>query len=272
MTIAWWQILLLTMLAFWMIIDQITVGILCNYPLLIGFVAGIIMGDLKTGLVVGATLQLMVLGVGTYGGASMPDFMTGAIIGTAYAVMTNKGIDFAIGLAVPVGLLMVQLDVLARFINTFFLHRVDKYIQQGNDKKVAHNIVYGVFPWGLSRAIPVFIMLIVGSKFVKSVVNALPQWLTTGLSTAGGILPVVGIAILLRFLPTKRFLAYFIIGFVAAAYLKIPMLGIALVGAAMALIYYNRDATSQIENNENVATKKKSLKEENEYDNGEYED
>lgn len=78
MAIAWWQILLLTMLAFWMIIDQITVGILTNYPLLYGFVSGIIMGDVKTGLVVGATLQLMVLGVGTYGGASMPDFMTGA--------------------------------------------------------------------------------------------------------------------------------------------------------------------------------------------------
>lgn len=124
MAIAWWQILLLTMLAFWMIIDQITVGILTNYPLLYGFVSGIIMGDVKTGLVVGATLQLMVLGVGTYGGASMPDFMTGAIIGTAYAVISGKGINFAIGLAVPVGLLMVQLDVLARFTNTFFLHRV----------------------------------------------------------------------------------------------------------------------------------------------------
>ena len=155
MAIAWWQILLLTMLAFWMIIDQITVGILTNYPLLYGFVSGIIMGDVKTGLVVGATLQLMVLGVGTYGGASMPDFMTGAIIGTAYAVISGKGINFAIGLAVPVGLLMVQLDVLARFTNTFFLHRVDRYIEKGDTKRVARNIVYGVFPWGLSRAIPV---------------------------------------------------------------------------------------------------------------------
>lgn len=30
MAIAWWQILLLTLLAFWMIIDQITVGILTS--------------------------------------------------------------------------------------------------------------------------------------------------------------------------------------------------------------------------------------------------
>lgn len=256
MAIAWWQILLLTLLAFWMIIDQITVGILTNYPLLYGFVAGIIMGDVKTGLVVGATLQLMVLGVGTYGGASMPDFMTGAIIGTAYAVISGKGINFAIGLAVPVGLLMVQLDVLARFTNTFFLHRVDRYIEKGDTKHVARNIVYGVFPWGLSRAIPVFIMLLVGNSVVQKVVNAMPAWLSKGLTAAGGILPVVGIAILLRFLPTKRFLSYLIIGFLAAAYLKIPMLGVALLGLALAIIYYKQSNHSSNNDHDHSETHK----------------
>ncbi|WP_223901537.1 PTS mannose/fructose/sorbose/N-acetylgalactosamine transporter subunit IIC [Lactobacillus laiwuensis] len=245
MAITWWQILLLTALAFWMIIDQLTVAILCNYPLLIGLVAGLIMGDIKTGLVVGATLQLMVLGVGTYGGASMPDFMTGAIVGTAYAVMSNKGVSFAIGLAVPVGLLMVQLDVLARFTNTFFLHRVDKMIEEDNEKGVAHNIIYGMFPWGLSRALPVLLMLLVGKNTIQVVVNSMPQWLTNGLSAAGGILPVVGIAILLRFLPTKRFIAYLLIGFFLAAYIKVPILGVAIIGVAMAIIYYKQSKTKE---------------------------
>ena len=79
MTIQWWQILLLTCLAFWAIIDQLTVSIV-NNPLAIGMISGIIMGDITTGLAVGATLQLMVLGVSTYGGASMPDFMTGKLM------------------------------------------------------------------------------------------------------------------------------------------------------------------------------------------------
>lgn len=264
MAITWWQILLLTALAFWMIIDQLTVGILCNYPLLIGLVAGIIMGDLKTGLVVGATLQLMVLGVGTYGGASMPDFMTGAIVGTAYAVMSNKGLSFAIGLAVPVGLLMVQLDVLARFTNTFFLHRVDRAIDKDDEKEVARNVIYGMFPWGLSRALPVLLMLLVGKNTIQTVVNALPGWLTSGLSAAGGILPVVGIAILLRFLPTKRFLAYLFIGFFLAAYLNVPMLGVAIIGAAMAIIYYKQSDNKTSNNNKPEGGHENEL--------GEYED
>ena len=58
----------------------------------------------------------MVLGVGTFGGASIPDFATGAIIGTALGVVSGKGIQFAIGISVPVGLLMVQLDVFARCV------------------------------------------------------------------------------------------------------------------------------------------------------------
>ncbi|WP_278954985.1 MULTISPECIES: PTS mannose/fructose/sorbose/N-acetylgalactosamine transporter subunit IIC [Lactobacillus] len=264
MAITWWQILLLTALAFWMIIDQLTVAILCNYPLLIGLVAGLIMGDIKTGLVVGATLQLMVLGVGTYGGASMPDFMTGAIVGTAYAVMSNKGVSFAIGLAVPVGLLMVQLDVLARFTNTFFLHRVDKMIEEDNEKGVAHNIIYGMFPWGLSRALPVLLMLLVGKNTIQVVVNSMPQWLTNGLSAAGGILPVVGIAILLRFLPTKRFIAYLLIGFFLAAYIKVPILGVAIIGVAMAIIYYKQSKTKEEPTNQTEGGHENEL--------GEYED
>lgn len=57
--IAWWQIILLTALAFWMILDQLTL-VTINSPLLIGMISGIIMGDIKTGLIVGSTLQLMV--------------------------------------------------------------------------------------------------------------------------------------------------------------------------------------------------------------------
>lgn len=87
----------------------------------------------------------MVLGVGTYSGSSMSDFMTGAIAGTAYVIITGKGANFTIGLAVPVGLLMVQLDVLARFINTYFLHCVDEYIEADDVPKVACNVVCGVF-------------------------------------------------------------------------------------------------------------------------------
>lgn len=120
--------------SFFCILDNLTLVIGMQFPVIVGTIAGLIVGDVTLGLTIGATLQLMVLGVGTYGGASVPDFTTGAIVGTAFAHISGKGIEFALAIAVPVGLLMVQLDVLARFANTFFLHRIDKNIEELNTR------------------------------------------------------------------------------------------------------------------------------------------
>lgn len=240
MGLATWQIVLLIVFSFFCILDNLTLVIGMQFPVIVGTIAGLIVGDVILGLMIGATLQLMVLGVGTYGGASVPDFTTGAIVGTAFAHMTGNGIEFALALAVPVGLLMVQLDVLARFTNTFFLHRIDKNIEDLDTKGIARNTVLGMFPWGLSRAIPVAIMLIFGQKVMDVIVNQMPDWLMGGLKVAGGLLPVVGIAVLLKYLPTTKYIAYLIIGFVCASYLNIPMLGVALVGVALAVMHFGR--------------------------------
>lgn len=245
MTIEGWQILVICLFAFIQIIDVITVNVGLGYPLNAGMITGLIMGDITTGLAVGATLQLMVLGVGTYGGASIPDFTTGAIIGTIFAVISGKGIEFAIGLAVPVGLLLIQLDILARFLNTFFLHRIIKAIDRLDIGAIERNVLAGALPWGLSRMLPVLLMLLFGEHFVQLVLHYAPDWLMGGLKVAGGILPVVGIGILLRYLPTRQFFPWLLIGFFAAAWLKTPMLGVAVLGIAGAIIHYRNVSSTE---------------------------
>lgn len=239
------QVIAITLYAFIATFDMLETDIGLSKPVIAGFFAGLIMGNVTLGLAVGATLQLMILGVGTYGGASIPDYMTAAIIGTVFGTLSGKGLEFAIGLAIPIGLLMVQLDVLARFSNTYFQHRADKYADEGNIKGIERMNILGILPWGLSRAIPTFLACIFGSTIVSSIVNYFPMWLMGGLKTAGGILPVVGIAILLRFLPTKRYIAYLLIGFVLASYLKISMVGISIIGLALAIIEYNKISKQQ---------------------------
>ena len=234
------QIILLSLYAFVAINDQIHSDFGLNRPLLAGCFAGIVMGDLAFGLTVGATLHLMVLGVSNFGGSSIPDFMSAALIGTALGVISGQGEEFGIGLAVPAGMLLVQIDVLARFANTFFQHQADKYAEEVNLKKIEMMNILGVLMWGLSRAVPVFICLILGSKVVTSFVSYFPVWLSSGLKVAGGLLPAVGIAILLRYLPTKKYIPYLLMGFVLAAYLGVPMLGVAICGLALALLFYRQ--------------------------------
>jgi PTS system N-acetylgalactosamine-specific IIC component len=53
---------------------------------------------------------------------------------------------------------------------------------------------------------------------------------------AGGIMPAIGFAVLLKIMMKNVYIPYFIIGFVAAAWLKLPVLAIAAAALAMALI------------------------------------
>ena len=160
--------------------------------------------------------------------------------GTVFAITSGQGAEFGIALAVPVGLLMVQLDILARFSNVFFQNRIEKAVDKLDFKAIARNTWMGALPWGLSRAIPVFLMLIFGSDLVDLIIKYLPDWLMGGLSVAGGLLPAVGIAILLRYLPTKDYIAYLMIGFFLAAYLAVPMVGVAIIGLALAIISFKQ--------------------------------
>ncbi|HAJ55206.1 MAG TPA: PTS fructose transporter subunit IIC, partial [Lactobacillus sp.] len=68
--IAWWQIALLTLYAGYQILDELQIYSAMSSPVFAGLVSGLVMGDMKAGLMIGASVQLMVLGVGTFGGAS----------------------------------------------------------------------------------------------------------------------------------------------------------------------------------------------------------
>ncbi|RMC47063.1 PTS sugar transporter subunit IIC [Lactobacillus sp. ESL0230] len=268
---AWWQILLLTVYAGLEILDELQIYSSLNTPVGAGMIAGIIMGDLQTGLIIGASMQLMVLGVGTFGGASKIDATTGTVLATAFSTSV-KGMSpqTAISsIAVPVAAIMVELDVLARFANTYFSHRVDHLIDQDkiNYSAVERNLLYGAIPWALSRAVPVFIALAFGRGLVQTIAKALNgdlMWLGTGLTVAGATLPAVGFAILLRYLPVKKHIAYLILGFTVttlfsvifsniqalgtgvtaanksftATFNGLPMLAIAMIGLALAILHY----------------------------------
>lgn len=241
MTIQWWQILLLTCYAGFAFYDGNNTTFGTVKPTMAGFAAGLILGDITTGLIVGGTLNLLVLGIGNFGGASIPDYMTGALLGTAFAIQSGQGAEFGVTLAIPIGLLMIQLDILARFSNTFFQHRAEKLVGEGKLDAAAGMNLMGLIPQSLSRMLPVFLALVFGSAFVELVVNNLPMWLMNGLKTAGGILPSLGIAILLRYLPVSKNMTFLIIGFVLAAYLKVPVLGVALVGLAFAIYSFQSE-------------------------------
>lgn len=235
------QVLLICCVATIGILDQFATQIGFYSPLFSGTLTGMILGNSEIGLTVGATLQLMSLGMAHYGGATIPDYFSASILGTAYAIISGMGAEYGIGLAIPVALLLTQLDILARMSHSFCQYGMDKAIDEMNSGKMLAWHIFGACTWVLSRALPVFIGLVFGETVITFINSFIPAWLMSGLKAAGQILPALGIAILLRYLPLKQGLAYFIIGFVLIAYFgsMISILGVALIGLALALLKWH---------------------------------
>ena len=134
--IQWWQILLLTLYSAYQICDELTIVSSAGSPVFAGFITGLVMGDLTTGLFIGGSLQLFVLGVGTFGGASRIDATSGAVLATAFSVSQGIETDLAITtIAVPVAALLTYFDVLGRMTTTFFAHRIDAAIERFDYKE-----------------------------------------------------------------------------------------------------------------------------------------
>jgi PTS system mannose-specific IIC component len=207
-------------------------------PLISGFIAGLIIGDVQIGLLIGGTLELMALGVYTYGGATIPEYSVGAILGTYFG--HASGFQVGLALAIPAALLLTQVDVLNRFLNFVFVHRADTYAEKGDSTSFDHMMVrYSHMIWGFSRAIPVFLAVAFGQPVVTAISTFFTNnaWINNGIRTAGGMLPALGFAMLLKIMPVQKYPYFLLLGFVMFAYLKMPLVGIAITGVAIAMIF-----------------------------------
>jgi mannose/fructose/N-acetylgalactosamine-specific phosphotransferase system component IIC len=245
------QATLLTLWAVFCIYDVLGPTLIyAGRPLIAGTGAGIIVGDLKLGMAIGATMELAALGVYTYGGATIPDYPTGAIVGTALAHHAAGSHDAKISLGLTVGipaaLLLAALDPVGRFLPVFAIHRADTYALAGDGRGITTMHWLGFIPWALVRAIPTFIAT---NALNTKTVTDWSNWLSKdhghfnfldGMTLVGGILPAVGFAMLLKLLPVRQYWFFLLPGFVFAAYLGLDstkLLGIALFGLALAFIY-----------------------------------
>ncbi|HFI0256555.1 TPA: PTS mannose/fructose/sorbose/N-acetylgalactosamine transporter subunit IIC [Streptococcus suis] len=237
----WWQILLLTLYSAYQICDELTIVSSAGSPIFAGFITGLIMGDMEVGLLIGASLQLVVLGVGTFGGASRIDATSGAVLATAFSVSQGLDPEIAIStIGVPVAGLLVYTDILGRFTTTFFAHRVDAAVERFDYAGIERNYLLGAIPWALSRALPVFLALQFGGGLVETLVTTieLPEykWIAAGLTLAARMLPGLGFAILLHYLPLKRNLHYLAVGFVLTAMLTVLYGNVSTLGLAVSQI------------------------------------
>ncbi|MFV0498414.1 MAG: PTS mannose/fructose/sorbose/N-acetylgalactosamine transporter subunit IIC [Bacilli bacterium] len=206
-------------------------------PLITSTIVGILLGDLQTGLEVGATLELMSLGLVNIGAATPVDMNIASIITVAFVILTDATAETALALSVPIALLGQSIGIVVRLLLANLTHVADNAIKNDKFKKARNlHIVWGVFCYAISYFIPIFIAIYFGSELVEKIVQMIPEWLTLGLTLSTKFLTAYGIALLLSMMLKKSLTPYFILGFFLIAYFNVDITAVAIFATIIAIV------------------------------------
>ncbi len=210
-------------------------------PIVLGVLVGVILGDIQTGIIMGGSLELVMMGFVGIGVSTPADVNVGGILGTAFAILSHLDIKTAVALALPIAILANFVGIFVRTVNSAFQHMADRYADQGDDKGVARTLWYGAALFFICPALVVFLGVMFGSDAAAQLVKMIPEQIMQGLKVASGALPAIGMALLLDLTYNKKYWAYLVLGFVLAGYLKLDSLAIAIIGVIIAYILYQQN-------------------------------
>jgi PTS system mannose-specific IIC component len=204
-------------------------------PLVLAALVGLVLGHVTEGVVLGATLELIFLGTITIGGSYPADTITGSILASAFVIMLGKGAEVAVTLAVPISMLAVFVYNVIKLVYTAAVEKFDVYLDAGRDQAFSNLQIFLTLFKPFVYSVLTFFAITLGTSVIESAVNAIPPVVMKGLTTAAGVLPALGFAILLKNLWHTNIAAFFFIGFAMVAYLKLPIMGVAIFAGAIAV-------------------------------------
>ena len=257
MTISWLQAALLGLFACLSSMPGLGGTSFGNYtlgrPLIGGLVCGIILGDIKTGILVGAAMQVVYIALVTPGGTVSADVRAVSYIRIPLAMValnsyglsaaTKEGAALATSFGTMVGTLGTVLFYGTATINLAWQHVGWKAVEKGDYHKLY--LVDMVLPWIshlICSFIPTVVMCKLGVPVVETIKATLPMdgLAMKTLFTVGSMLPCVGIAILLKQVVNKvtDFVPFFV-GFTLAAGVGLNLVSVTVVAGMFAIIHYN---------------------------------
>ena len=256
MTISWLQAALLGLFACLSSMPGLGGTSIGNYtlgrPLVGGLISGLILGDIKLGIVCGVAMQLVYIALVTPGGTVSADVRAVSYIGIplAMAAIKTQGLTLdsadAANLAKSMGTLVGTVGTVLFYgtatMNLLWQHIGWKAVEKKDFKKLY--VVDWGFPW-ISHLVfsflPTLIMCKLGAEAVTTLKSALPLdgIPMKTLFTVGSLLPCVGIAILLKQIVEKAvdFIPFFV-GFTLAASLGLNLVSCAVVSLIFAVLFY----------------------------------
>lgn len=241
------QVVLLAIVTFIFAIDQFSLTELLYRPIVACPIIGAILGDVQTGLVVGGTYELMMIGNMPVGGAQPPNAVLGSIVAMIFAVKAQLPIDQALGLAVIFAVFGQYAVVLTFTIMSGLMAKADKAAEEANPKGITNVTIISMSILGALFAILAVVAYFGGEAAGESLrqFSENYSWVMGGLGVAGGMMRYVGFAVLLKIMLANDMWGIYLAGFAFAALFGnleatkgATLVLIAFLGLAIALFDY----------------------------------
>jgi len=232
------QLVLIFIIACLAGVESVTDEFQLHRPLIACTLIGLVLGDLKTGIIIGGTLEMMALGWMNIGAAMAPDAALASVISTIIVIAGKQDIGAGIAIAIPVAAAGQVLTIFVRTITVFFQHQADKFAKQGNVRAIDICHITAMLVQAIRVAIPSLIVaMFIGTDIVRNLLASIPPVITGGLKVGGGIVVVVGYAMVINMMAAKHLMQFFFLGFVVAALAQLNLVALGIIGVATAVIY-----------------------------------
>jgi len=206
-------------------------------PIVLGPLVGLVMGDMQAGIIMGATLELAMIGAISVGAYNPPDLISGTILGVSLAISSGAGADAALTLGIPIATVMLAVDTaFGQPIMLFFIHRCDKHAETGNIKAFNRSMFIAGYAQSIFGIICIPLAFYFGADAVAKLLGVIPEFVQTGMDITAALLPALGFAMLAQTMMNKKVAPFFFIGFFLVAYLKISTTGVAIFSILMVLM------------------------------------
>lgn len=206
-------------------------------PLVAGMLIGLILGDVSRGIILGCAINSLYLGSITVGGVAANDINFAAYIGIPLAMTSGATTEEALTLAALLGALGVFVWNFVKIINVHWVHVMDKNIAKGQLDKAASVPLYGNIYLFICRFTPIFLACLLGPEVMTQVMNAIPPQASAIIGIFGGMLPLIGFAIILKTCVKQYYeLLYFVFGFILFTCFNVSVIAILVVACVFALV------------------------------------
>ncbi|AHI21631.1 PTS mannose/fructose/sorbose transporter subunit IIC [Corynebacterium vitaeruminis] len=208
-------------------------------PIVACTLMGIALGDWKTGVILGGTLELIALGWMNVGAAMAPDAALASTVAAVVVIVGHQPINTGTAIAIPLAAAGQVLTIFVRTIAVFFQHQADRFAKDANFRGIEVMHFSALLLQGLRVAIPTAVVAAAaGTDLVESWLNAIPDVVSSGLQVAGGFIVVVGYAMVINMMNARALMPFFFLGFVLATFVSdFNLVGLGIIGACLAVIY-----------------------------------